>query len=261
MTAENRIAETPSKPRDRFWSLTLSALIVWQLIFMSMSTVGTAVNGPDDPWTDHDGDPILQSRAHPMFVLTGHWARVTLQTQAWSLFAIVNPQSTFPVVTLSWESDGSNSPMQIRLSSRFADGSRLPDLASFSRARVFTYEAFIASLLINWDDDRPDLEPEDFRQLRLARIRARWQPAFEFMTHRMNEFLATHPQSTPPTEVILSFDVIPTNPPSEARANPLQPVNRPFIRWRPGESATPGMLPVEAYDPQAREFKPVPRLP
>ncbi len=254
----------PSTTRrgSRILGVFVGILVVWQLMFMLMSTLDSVLIGSQSPWEEVETISVEASSAEALFLPSRQWARLTLQTQTWGLFSKVVPRSTFPVVTLFWTNPDGTEQRGVTLRSDFQPGpGEIPYLENLVLVRPFHYEGFFTATHIHWDDATVDQQTSKYQSSRIAKVRARWQPSFEFMTHRMNEFLATHPQSTPPTEVILSFDVIPTNPPSEAPANPLQPVNRPFIRWRPGESATPGMLPVEAYDPQAREFKPVPRLP
>lgn len=254
--------EASAPLRNRIGAILLGVLIVWQLVFMVMSTVDSAVIGPQSPWVEVAPAGEGRPPGDFLFQPTRQWARLTLQTQTWSLFGAVSPRSTFPVVTLVWNNPDGSRQSEVTLPSRFEPGvSDVSFLSDFALVRPFHYEAFFAGAYVHWEDDSVHEQPDAFQEARVARLQARWQPALEFMDRRMRDYLSSQVDAAPPSEVLLSFTVIPTNPPSTSTSDSAAPLDRPYIRWQPGSTVSDGLLPVEAYDPKLDAYFPVPRLP
>ncbi|NNC43431.1 MAG: hypothetical protein HKO03_09370, partial [Acidimicrobiia bacterium] len=138
--------QSTTRMGSRISALLLGILIVWQLTFMLMSTLDSVLIGSQSPWDEVEATTEDSSPAEPLFLPSRQWARLTLQTQTWSLFGKVVPRSTFPVVTLFWTNPDGTEQRGVTLRSDFEPGPRetqyLEDLAL---VRPFHYEGFFAA--------------------------------------------------------------------------------------------------------------------
>jgi hypothetical protein len=85
-------------------------------------------------------------------------------------------------------------------------------------------------------------------------VRDAHRPLLAWLKWRLRAFEAAHPGRGIPSEVVMKFRYIPTPLPHEPRGWTKPTTERPYARWKPGETPEPGYLPVEGYDPVAKQF-------
>jgi hypothetical protein len=192
---------------------------------------------------------------HALASVTDCWSQLTGQYQMWWLFAPdFPPQATFPVVELRWDDPALRLP-PVRLQSSLEPA----DTASYfhlpgSADRLLHYEVNLGLGYAYWTEQDAASDPANWRRLHRDLVQSQWKSMRAYMRWRMNAHLAEHPDLPPPDDVRLLICLHPS-PAAGMPANSRSlPIDRPFARWRPAETGSPDILPVEAFEASSGQY-------
>lgn len=194
----------------------------------------------------------LQESGETIGYFLAAWAEATGQDQGWIMFTPGFPPYTVVLAAEFRFPDGSSD----RVDSRFNPtdlahpGPRWPVIND----REFNFEANI--FMLAWDCDPQSLaeKPEVWRALP-ERVRENEPLIRAWLRWQLLRYRRANPEKPEPVEVVLMLRSIPTPPPGEPADWTRRPIfERPFARWRPGGAPEPGFMPIEGYDPVAKEF-------
>jgi hypothetical protein len=236
-----------SRTGTRALSVLLGGLVVWQVFFIPVSNCLSMF-------------PAASSEAARMLArLTGRWAELTGQLQGWALYAPCVPtQAAFAAVELRWDDDPrwpAAAPRQMLLSEV-----EPPEVSAFFRPfgtfRLPAYEAHLSLPLWSWNRETPAPPPEVWHRRLAEAVGNQSTPIEAYLAQRLRAFVQDHPELPPPKQVLLLVRLYPIPLPNQPPES--GPIEQPLARWLPGSACSPGMLPVESYDPVTGRFAPVP---
>jgi hypothetical protein len=265
------MAVIPSPRRYSLAQIALGLFITWQLLFLGLSNLLAFF--PHE--TEAEGE--LSDSRHSMPVgnsgpiqevinvagqVADRWGFLTGQVQAWWLFAPSFPtQATFPAVEFRWQGaigPTTTSPTSVRLLSSFEP---LDPHTYFkwpgSRDRLFHYEARLGLIMLYWDKEIPLRYPEEWRAAMLERVRRQWKSIRAYLRWRLQDFQQKNPDLPSPTEAILHIRVFRSPVPGQNPVDWDGPYDLPLARWKPGQTSTRDKMPIEAWDPIAKQFVPL----
>ncbi len=250
-----------NSPRRRCCAVLLGGFIVWQLGFILTANLlpfvhqarpPESVLGPEARLSA--GGKVLRTAEEAL----GHWSNLTGQLQGWSLYApFVPTQATFVAVELRWDDAPdwpANSGRVVRLYSAIEPSDPRHYFRPFCTFRLPAYEANLGLVMWAWDEEAAAREPERWRQCLAAAVRRQWKPMKAYLQWRSAAFEAEHPETAPPTQVILLARMYRMPSPDQPAGDWSEPVERPIARWRPGADVPRGCLPLESYNPATNCF-------
>lgn len=241
----------------------LGAFVVWQLVFIPAANLLDFFPHRElsrDEVTDFREQPAEALPATPVVdVLAGvtdRWAQATGQYQMWWLFApTFPPQATFATTELQWADRPS-----VKLASVFDP----PNPQSYARLpgsddRLFQYEVHLGLGLVYWDRAAATTDEEAWREHFRTLVARQWKSMRAYLRWRVEEYRDEHPGEPLPSEVVLSMRIYRTSRPGESSNVAAGVIEQPVARWFPALDDSPDRLPVEAYDPFAKQFVRLPR--
>lgn len=253
-------SEIQTKRSSRLCSVLLGVFVVGQLIYLPLANLLQLVprempaqKGEFDIRVQREGTAsnvrFIQESINGLGTAIDRWGELSGQVQAWSLFAPeFGTQSIFPVVTCV-PGDGL---VRITLQPKIFP----EDPANYFRwpgpySRIFGYEFLLAAVYWGYSEDSLKRHGEEWRREVLDRVRRQQRSLVAYFQWNLDMFPKLDPDSPLPREMILQVAVFPTPRPGSNERPPSFLV--PLARWAP-DREEPGFLPVEAYDPVARQF-------
>jgi hypothetical protein len=183
------------------------------------------------------------------------WSELSGQGQVWSLFAPdFGKQSIFPEVQFN-AANGQLWRVTIR-------SKRIPgDPAHYFRwpsssSRPASYEFLLTSVYWYYTPESLEARPNEWRDAVLGRVREQQRSLQAYFRLQVRLLRMTSKDIPDPDEVILRVRIIPSPEPGSTIARPA--LTMPLARWFPGKFPDPDFLPVEAYDPVAKQFVQLP---
>lgn len=255
--------DTPAQ-RPTFAQVVLGLFISWQLLFLPAANYlaffphgqpedGELSDSRSAPNQSQDDSPV-QTGINVAAGITDAWAYLTGQVQAWWLFAPDVPRAaTFPIVELRWDDSPPVRMRTILEPNNLQHYFRPP--SSFDR--LFHYEVRLGLIVSNWNEQTLADAPEFWRTAFQDRVRRQWRSIRAYLRWYVQSFEREHPEQPSPREAILFIRIYRIPECGQKSAVAAEPLEEPLARWRPYESARPGELPVEAFDPVAKAFVPL----
>jgi hypothetical protein len=251
-----------SNRRPNLPQFSLGLFIIWQLFFLAASNLLNLLphtETADDELSDSRGLPANAIKPVPgkpainfILGLTGGWAELTGQSQAWWLFAPDFPrQATFPVVELRWDDDKPvpAAPKSVRLHSVLEP----EDPRNYFRPpgamdRLFHYEVRLGLIFTAWNPESVQEFPDDWRAAVAERVYRQRRSIHAYLRWRVRRFLAEHPKLPPPRQAVLSIRVYPTTP-AGSRQDRQTAWEQPLARWTPARKIDGDGPSLEVCDP------------
>lgn len=254
MTAET---PTPNKPGLR--SILLGLFVLFQLIFLTLANLMQFVprempaqKGEFDIRVQREGTATsvrpIQDTINALGTVIDRYGEVSGQVQAWSLFAPeFGTQSVFPSVECMTD----NRRVTIH-------PKHLPaDPANYFRwpgplSRLNSYDFLIAVIYGNYTEQSLAERGEEWRDAVLQRVRDQQRSLEAYFRFSLKLFRELYPDLPTPHEMIVSVIVTPSPFPGQTERPPSLTV--PLARWLPDQQPQAGCLPIQAYDPVAKQF-------
>lgn len=231
--------------------VVLGLFVVGQLAFLVLSnTLGWLIPAsraaPDEVkaavdfvapgWSDERGhawDLMIRT-----YRTTRRWEEATGQLQEWSLFSPnVSRDSGFPAVVLRWDDEPWGAPGRTEL---LLSDNEPADIGRYFRVGYFRHRR-VENAAIAYLTDDPDETPaerDERREQAIERhIRDNGPTIRAFLRWRLDRYQEHHPDSEPPTQVILVERIYRMVPAEEGRIAWSGPHTTPLARWRPGAPA------------------------
>jgi hypothetical protein len=257
----------PAPPARRALSVAVGVFALWQLVYLPAANVIDFVPRRPGPTDLHPEMRLFQTRgtftanerlqtaAEKVGNVLDFWGELTGQEQGWSLFAPGFPPHTiFPAVEFRFP-DGTAETLRSPFEP--ADLTDLPARAPLVHNRMYSVEVQFS--VAGWFCTNESLadRPEVWQKVWPEFARDGHRHTLAWLKWRLKAFQKSHPDRGEPGEVILKFRYIPTPLPSEPRGWAKPAFERPFARWNPAAPPQPGVLPLEGYDPVAKQFVPL----
>lgn len=198
-------------------------------------------------------EPLQRSVELVGDVLDG-WGELTGQKQGWSLFAPgLPPHTLFPAVEFRFRDGSSDTVLSLF---EPMDLMNPPVREPLIRDREFNFEFQLIVPAWFGSDEVLAEAPQAGSHL-TASVRNRHRLILAWLQWQLRRYQQMSPDRGMPSEVILTLRYIPTPRPGQPRdlAKPVS--QRPYARWKPGETPPPGFLPIEAFEPATRRFVPL----
>jgi len=244
---------TPRRPAVP--QVLLGLFICWQVIYLAVTTLDTALTGGKAPFSwprsPESDAAAAQERANPLRWLplaAWQWSKLTLQLQYWRVFPDFPPRSVFVAVRLNWDDDV-HPP--VVLLSRFEPAD--PYRHAFVEWQAVRLYHFEANLNLAAPPERFPAHAEH----REYWLRNYYRPLLGYLRWRLREWQREHPDAPPPSEVVFLHRVYLTPLPGQAPWTYEGPLERPYARWRPQAETPAGQAPLELFDLRTGKFVPV----
>jgi hypothetical protein len=254
----------PPPPARRGLAVAVGLFALWQLVFLPAANLIDFVPRRPAP---SDVDPVmdmyqvrgtftsfepLQRTAELAGDALDFWSEVTGQDQGWMLFAGGNPPySLFQAVELHF---AYGEVVEIRSRFEPTDLRNPAPRAPLVHDRFFNFEAQFPNPGWYCSPESVERFPEVWSRELPKAARDGCPQILVWLRWHVAEYRKAHPERGTPTVVVLKHRYIRTPLPGEPRewTKPIE--ERPYCRWRPGETPEPGYLPIEGYDPVAKRF-------
>jgi hypothetical protein len=255
-------ATETEKHRPGWRAILLGLFVLFQAIYLPLSNLIQLVprempaqTGELDIRIQREGTATsiqpLQAAINGLGTAVDRYGELSGQAQWWALFAQVGTQSVFPVVECLVVNDGrlvrdrfmpSHTPATIGPYFRWPD----------ARGRLNAY-AFVVAIAY-WDCNPQSLleRGDEWRDAVRTRVRRQQRSLQAWFRTSSNIFREWHPDLPAPQDMTLYVQIIPSPLPGQSERAPTMLV--PLARWRSDRPPDPGFLPVEAYDPVAKDF-------
>lgn len=216
-----------------FRQRALGLFVIWQICFIVAQSAYVH---------------LLPKNWNPGRQLFGRWAEISAQWQSWAFFSnYTSPQCSFVEVDLHWPNEVVclHSIFEPENPNRFFH----PVLKSHRR---FNFEWKLTANQNNWDESVVAAAPAGTWQKQMARIlEVRGDAIFSLLRWHVRNFRNQHPEAPIPTEVVLKVRLYQKSIFESLASVSAAPVERPFIRWRPGCEPPIRFWPIEVFDPQS----------
>jgi hypothetical protein len=251
--------ETCAKPKPGGRSILLGLFVLCQLIFLPLANVMQLVprempvqKGEFDIRVQRDGTATnvrpIQDAINALGTAIDRYGEASGQVQAWSLFAPeFATQSVFPSV----ECVGLDRRVTI-------EPKHLPrDPAHYVRwpgplSRLDSYDYLLAVVYAGYTEPSVAERGNEWRDAVRQRVRDQQRSLESYFRFNLKLFRELHPDRPTPREMILNVIVMPSPPPGQTERPASMTV--PLARWVPDQPPAPGYLPIQAYDPVAKQF-------
>lgn len=246
--------------RPSWRSVLLGLFVLFQAAYLPISNLIQLVprqlskpSGDLDIRVQRDGTTTdvrpLQSIINNLGTAIDRYGELTGQVQAWSLFAADFPtNSVFPVLQFV-RADGSQYSMHSRIMPNDPDHYfRWPG----SLSRLNSYDYLLAVVYVHYSDESLRERGDEWRDAVRDRVRRQQRTLEAYFRFSLGTFRQLRPDCPTPREIILNVVVRPSPRPGSLERGPETEL--PLARWFPDREVPAGYLPVEAYDPVAREF-------
>ncbi len=264
------VSET-KRPKPGWKSVLLGLFVLFQVAYLPLANLMQLVprempaeKGELNVHVQREGavsnQRWLQEGINGLGSALDRWSELSGQSQVWSLFAPdFAKQSIFPVVEFNSFDGRLRSRATVpsmRIPSNFTHYFRWPG----SSSRPASYEFLLVSVYWYYTPESLEARGNEWRDAVFDRVREQQRSLQAYLRVQMRAYLSLQKQLLrgtskdipDPDEVILSVRVIPSPPPgSETRPASY---TMPLARWYPNQLPDPDFLPVEAYDPVAKQF-------
>ena len=180
-----------------------------------------------------------------------HYAELSGQVQAWSLFASsFGRQSIFPEIEVqTGDADG----LVVHMNSTIEPENletylRWPSPAS----RLASYEFFLVSIAWNYSEESLRDHGADWQKGLRDFVRQNQNSLKAYLCWNNRMFHDRYPGRSEPGWLILKAKIYPSPAPGGVRAGTV--LELPLARWSPCRRTAAGFLEVEPYDPLHHEF-------
>ncbi len=134
-----------------------------------------------------------------------------------------------------------------------------PDLRRFFRVgrfRLRLYDSAVnLELVPSWEDETYDIMLERWNRETRRYVRNEGAAVSAYLRWRTRAYLAAHPGTPMPAQVILLMRRFRIADPDEAPPYLIGPFVEPVARWQPGDSAPAGFHELEAYNHVTQRFE------
>lgn len=245
----------------------VGAFALWQIAFPVLANLWEFVPRRPTPADDYpersttqrwgrftDRDALQSASETAGDALAWHGELTGLE-QGWNMFTPDFPPHTVVPIAEIHFANGDTARVESRFSPADPDrpGMRWPLIHD----REFNYEANITMLGWHADEAVVAARPEVWSKLP-DRVRDSHELITRWLRWKLNTHRAANPASGEVAEVVMVFRYIPTRLPDGPSDAPRRPTfERPFAKWYPNGPRAPELLPLEGFDPVAKQFRPL----
>jgi hypothetical protein len=255
-------AAEPASVKPGWRSVLLGLFVLFQVIYLPLANLMQLVprelpehRGELDIGVQREGTASqirpVQQAINGLGTAIDRYAEVSGQTQAWSLFAPDFAVQSINLVTSIRCRDGGRETVFTLEQDVPSNPDRYfrwprPD------SRRIAYEFLLAAVYWRFSEESLQQRGAEWREAVLERVRAQQRSLQAYFNWELRRFRDAHPDQPAPFEIVLSVRILPSPKPGEAGRGPT--LIMPLTRWFPDREVGQGFLPIEAFDPVAKEF-------